>query len=161
MVSPTLNIVAENGRCKCREKGCVTLTEPGWLGSWADIQIVRAVAMAIACDIQPVQNLRVLKHHVAVTEGGVEAKMAWGKWAIETGFVHLEALLERTCEGGDFCCGGVLTMADCCLVPQVYNANRFHVDMSQFPNIARINAALLLLAVVDKSKPEAMSDAVL
>ena len=117
--------------------------------------------MAVACDIQPVQNLRVLKHHVAVTDGGVEAKLAWGRWAIETGFRHLEALLARTSGGGAFCCGDKLSMADCCLVPQVYNANRFSVDMSQFPNIARINAALCKLPVVEKSKPEAMSDAVL
>lgn len=98
--------------------------------------MVRQMCDIIACDIQPVQNLRVLLKHVAA--GG--DKMEWGKWAIENGFKGLEATLAKT--AGKYCYGDDVTAADLCLVPQVYNANRFKVDMSQFPTIAAIEKNL-------------------
>lgn len=102
---------------------------------------VRALASTIACDIHPLGNLRVLKylvHQLKVTD---EAKAEWSRHWIGEGFGALEAMLAASPETGRFCHGDTPTLADCCLVPQVFNALRFEVDMSRFPTIARIHAA--------------------
>jgi maleylacetoacetate isomerase len=112
---------------------------------------VRAIAMAIACDIQPVQNLRVLKKM-----GDADAKNAWGKDVIQRGFVAVEAMFEKC--AGKYCFGDNVTLADVCLVPQVYNAKRFEVDMSQFPIISRIDAALSDLPEFKKAHPSRQPD---
>ncbi|XP_047132325.1 maleylacetoacetate isomerase isoform X1 [Hydra vulgaris] len=95
---------------------------------------VRAMALLIAADIQPVQNLSVLNFV------GDEKKMDLAHWVIEKGFKDLEKLLEK--HSGKYCYGDEITMVDLCLVPQVYNATRFKVDMSQFPIISRVNEEL-------------------
>lgn len=96
---------------------------------------VRQIAEIINSGIQPVQNLSILQ---AV---GPERKMQWGHDAIHKGFVAIEDLL-KSYSSGKYCIGDKVTIADICLVPQVYNATRFKVDMKLFPTIARINAAL-------------------
>ena len=96
---------------------------------------VRKLALAVACDIQPLQNLKVL------IEVGEANKMAWGKKWIAQGLAALEKYLEKT--AGVYSFGDNITLADLCLVPQVYNANRFGVDMSQFPIISRVNDELI------------------
>jgi maleylpyruvate isomerase len=99
---------------------------------------VRALSQTIACDTHPLTNLRVLKHLKGPLGFSEEAKMEWWKhWNI-LGMQDLEAHLDRDGDMGRFCYGDTPTMADCLLVPQVFNAKRFELDMSQFPNISRI-----------------------
>jgi maleylpyruvate isomerase len=100
---------------------------------------VRALALTIACDTHPLTNLRVLKHlkdHLGLSE---EAKTEWYRHWLGEGMAMLEAHLEREGDTGRFCHGDAPTIADCCLVPQVFNAKRFELDLAPYPNIARIN----------------------
>lgn len=113
---------------------------------------VRRLSLLIAADIQPVQNLRVLKKVVELNSD----KMEWGKWAIDCGFVALERSLEST--HGKYCYGDQVTMVDLCLVPQVYNANRFKVDMSKFPIITKIHEELVKLPAFEAAHPTKQPD---
>mmetsp|Transcript_19654 Transcript_19654/g.75413 ORF Transcript_19654/g.75413 Transcript_19654/m.75413 type:complete len:213 (+) Transcript_19654:22-660(+) len=112
---------------------------------------VRRLCQLIACDIQPLQNLKVLK---AV---GAEKKMEWGKRWIKEGFEALEPLLAQS--AGQYSFGDQVTLADLCLVPQVYNANRFAVDMAAFPTISRVAAACAELPAFAEAHPDRMPDA--
>jgi len=116
---------------------------------------VRALTEIVAADIQPIQNLRVLGHPLI----GAENKITWAKTWINKGFEAIEKHLQTT--AGKYCFGDTVTMADMCLLPQVFNANRFGVDMTKFPTISRINDALLQLDSFKKAHPDAMPDAVL
>jgi len=98
---------------------------------------VRQVCEIINSGIQPIQNLSVLQK---ADKEGVD-KAAWGRHFIERGFEALEGVLEGT--SGKCCVGDEITAADACLVPQVYNAERFKVDMDRFPIIKRVNESLL------------------
>lgn len=121
---------------------------------------VRRVSEMIASNIQPVQNLRVLQYLMAKFDDPAEKakeKVAWGHHWIESGFIALEQVLATT--AGTYCVGNEVTMADLCLVPQVYNANRFKVDMAQFPTIARIDQALSTLPAFVAAHPDAQPDA--
>jgi len=122
--------------------------------------VVRRVSEIIASGIQPVQNLRVLKYVMAKHEEPAEKtkqKLAWGKHWITDGFVALEAVLADT--AGTCCVGDEVTMADCCLVPQVYNANRFGCDMTKFPIITKINEHLCQLSPFIAAHPSKQPDA--
>jgi len=112
---------------------------------------VRRLSLLIAADIQPVQNLRVLKKAAPVTD-----KMEWGHWAIENGFKALERSLDPT--HGKYCYGDEVTVVDLCLVPQVFNANRFKVDMSQFPIINKIHEELVKLPAFQAAHPSKQPD---
>ena len=117
---------------------------------------VRAMAAVIGCDIHPLNNLRVLKavRGLGADQAGVDA---WaGQWIID-GFTALEALVVRHGEG--WCFGGAPTLADCCLVPQLYNAHRFAVDLSPYPTLQRIEQACLALPAFDAARPENQPDA--
>ncbi len=98
-----------------------------------DRQAVRAMALLVACDIHPVNNLRILK---ALAGLGVEepARNAWAQRWINEGFTALEPMVARYGRGYAF--GDTPTIADVCIVPQVYNASRFGVDMTPYPAIA-------------------------
>jgi maleylacetoacetate isomerase len=123
-----------------------------------DRAFVRAVALAIACDIHPLDNTRVL-HYLEHTLGlGAEARDAWYRHWIDEGFRAIEALL-ATRSAGAFCAGETPTLADICLVPQVANANRFKMDLSPYPRIRAINAACLELAAFDRARPDKQPDA--
>ena len=113
---------------------------------------VRMVSETICSGIQPIQNLSVLQHH----SPDPAARQAWSKHWISTGFRALETLLEDT--AGECCVGDTVTMADCCLVPQVYNAQRFAVDMSEFPTISRLNLALSLRPEFEEAHPSNQPD---
>ncbi len=102
---------------------------------------VRSVAQAIACDIHPINNLRVLQYLGG--EMGVEkpSRDQWYRHWITEGFSAIEKILSDSPEAGKFCFGNEPTMADIALVAQMYNARRFNVDLSAFPTLVRIDAA--------------------
>lgn len=110
---------------------------------------VRAIVDSIVAGIQPIQNMRVLKY---VGEKHLE----WGKHWIETGFVAVEKFLEES--HGLYCVGDEVTLADVCLVPQVFNAARFHADVKQFPLIDQISSRLLELPAFKVSHPFVQPD---
>ncbi|WP_206997317.1 maleylacetoacetate isomerase [Trinickia mobilis] len=103
-----------------------------------DRAYVRALALQIACEIHPLNNLRVLKylkHELKVDEA---PKSAWYRHWIESGFGTFEGRIANDARTGKFCFGDTPTLADLCLVPQVFNAQRFNVDTQRYPTIQRI-----------------------
>lgn len=122
-------------------------------------QRARALALLVACDIHPLNNLRVLQYFEH--EWGVPQpeREQWVKHWIEDGFRAAEALLAEHPSTGDFCEGGMPTLADCCLIPQIYNARRFGVDLAPYPTLRRIEAACLALPAFDAARPECQPDA--
>jgi maleylpyruvate isomerase len=116
-----------------------THPEPALLpGTPLDRAFVRSVALQIACEIHPVDNLRILKYLKHTLKVGDEAKDAWYRHWLESGFESLEKRLANDSRVGTLCFGDTPTLADLCLVPQVYNARRFNLDMSRYPTIERI-----------------------
>ncbi|MEC5216560.1 maleylacetoacetate isomerase [Actimicrobium sp. GrIS 1.19] len=107
----------------------------------ADRAWVRGIALAIACDIHPVNNLRVLRYLVRDLHHTEDEKNAWYRHWCEQGLAALEVSLARDPRVGQFCFGDTPTLADCCLVPQLWNAQRFNCDMSAMPTLLRINQA--------------------
>ncbi|WP_298144275.1 maleylacetoacetate isomerase [uncultured Acinetobacter sp.] len=119
---------------------------------------VRAFSLSIACDIHPVNNLRVLQYLAGTLQVTDEQKNAWYKHWVEVGFNTLEALLTQS--NGQYCFGEQATLADCCLIPQVYNALRFNVDLSAYPKIQSIYAHCNTLKAFQQAAPEAQPEAV-
>lgn len=115
--------------------------------------IVRSLALLIACDIHPLDNLRVLKYLTGPMRLDNTQKMQWYRHWIEQGFEALETQLQST-SNGQYCYGDHPTVADLCLIPQVYNAHRFEVDMSPFPVISKINRFCLELDYFRKASPD-------
>jgi len=123
-----------------------------------DRQRVRAIAQMVACDIHPLNNLRVLQYFDREWNVPAPERDEWVRhWIIE-GFNAVEATLNDHPATGRYCEGNLPTLADCCLVPQVYNARRFGIDLSAFPTIARIEAACLELDAFDAARPERQPD---
>ena len=120
---------------------------------------VRELAQIIACDIHPLNNLRVLRHLVGELKLSEEAKTEWIQHWIREGLAGLEAHLARDPAAGPFCHGASPTMADCFLVPQVFNAQRFGIDVNAYPNIARIYAHCIELPAFDAAHPSKQPDA--
>lgn len=119
--------------------------------------IVRSMAALIACDIHPLNNLRVLNALREDFGAGEQQVAAWiARW-ITSGFTALETLVAR--HGGRFAFGDDLTFADCCLVPQLYSAERFGVDLSPFPRLVAAGTAARGLASVAAAHPDAQPDA--
>lgn len=123
-----------------------------------DRQAVRAMATIVACDIHPLNNLRILK---ALAGLGVEEpkRNEWVHRWIGDGFSALEQMVAR--HGGGYAFGDTPTLADCCLVPQVYNAGRFGVDMTPYPAIAAANARALDHPAIAAAHPNHQPDAIL
>ena len=123
--------------------------------------IVRSLCGLVGADTQPVQNLRVLRKVAAMSGGDADAaaaaKASFGNWAISNGFDALEAMLAKT--AGKHCVGDEVTMADLYIPPQVYNAGRYKVDMSKYPNIMRVHAALDDIPAFVAARPENQPDA--
>jgi maleylacetoacetate isomerase len=113
---------------------------------------VRALAHAVAMEIQPVCNLRVARH-VVEASGGAIAQEDWMRHFIALGLTGLEAMLGDGA-AGRFCHGDAVTLADLCLVPQVYNARRWGVDLGPLPRIRAIDAAMEALPAVREAHPE-------
>ncbi len=120
---------------------------------------VRAISQAIACDIHPVDNLRVLKYLSDTLKVTPEQKNAWYRHWVTLGLDALETALARAAETGRFCHGDTPTMADCCLIPQLYNARRFECDLAGYPTILRIEAACAALPAFADARPEIQPDA--
>ncbi len=115
----------------------------------------RALADIIACDIHPLNNigpLRYLKREMHQEQSAIDT---WYHHWVIAGFEALEALVRP----GPYACGGAVTVADLCLVPQVYNARRLKVPLEKFPKIAGIDAACLALSAFDRARPENQPDA--
>ncbi|XP_072545610.1 maleylacetoacetate isomerase isoform X2 [Salminus brasiliensis] len=110
---------------------------------------VRMICDLIASGIQPLQNLYVIQ------KIGAE-KVQWAQHFIIRGFEALEPILKQT--AGTYCVGNEISMADICLVPQVYNSERFKVDMNQFPTIKRLNQTLLELEAFKVTHPSCQPD---
>jgi maleylacetoacetate isomerase len=116
---------------------------------------VRALAELIACDIHPLNNtspLRYLKNTMSQEQSAIDA---WYHHWVVTGFEALEALITP----GPYACGGKVTMADVCLVPQVNNARRLKVPLERFPKIVGVDRACLALPAFDRARPENQPDA--
>ena len=124
-----------------------------------DRQRARAIAQAVACEIHPLNNLRVMKYLETTFGANQDQRETWMRHWITEGFDALEEVLDDNPSTGAFCEGDRPTIADCCLVPQVYNAKRFGVDMAPYANIKRINADCLALDAFDKARPELQADA--
>ena len=106
---------------------------------------VRAMALAVAADIHPIQNLRVLNYlrkNLGQDDAGVNA---WARHWIETGLQALDALAARASVQGAYCFGDTVTLADICLAPQMVNARRFGADLSTVPRLVAIDARLRAL----------------
>ncbi|XP_063354604.1 maleylacetoacetate isomerase isoform X1 [Pelmatolapia mariae] len=110
---------------------------------------VRMISDLIASGIQPLQNLYVIQ------KIGAE-KMQWSQHFIDRGFQALEPILKQT--AGKYCVGDEISMADICLVPQVYNAERFKVDVGKYPTIKRLNEALLEIEAFQVTHPSRQPD---
>ena len=117
---------------------------------------IRAFALAIACDIHPVQNLKALSRLRAMHVPEDEVT-GWARRAISEGLDACETLIARS--GGPFCFDGSPTLADVCLVPQLYNARRFGVDLQSFSRLLEAEAACQALAAFAEAAPERQPDA--
>ncbi len=117
---------------------------------------VRAFAQAVACDIHPVQNLKVLGR---LRELGLpeEQVTGWAAWANREGLAACEALIAG--EPGPFCFGEAPTIADLCLVPQLFNARRFGVDVSAYPRLLKAEAAAQAMKAFADAAPDRQADA--
>lgn len=124
-----------------------------------DRQRVRAIAEMIACDIHPLGNLRVLQYLESQFGADQAQRDEWSRHWVRAGFEALEKVLEDNPSTGAYCEGDVPTLADCCLVPQAYNAVRVGVDLAEFPLIKRINDTCLALPAFDNARPEKQPDA--
>ena len=118
---------------------------------------VRALAQDIACDIQPVGNLRVLNALKGTFNASQDDVSVWAAHWIKLGFDAIEKRLQT--QSGKYCFDFDVTMADICLVPQVYNAKRFNIDMDQYPLISKIADNCNALEAFEKAKPENQIDA--
>lgn len=120
---------------------------------------VRQLAMVSACDIHPINNLRVLQYLTGPLGLSEAQRDSWYRHWVDAGFAALETLLSSSDQTGLYCHGDAVTLADIVLVPQVYNAVRFDCDMTRYPTISRINEACLALPAFADAVPEKQPDA--
>ncbi|KQP17329.1 maleylacetoacetate isomerase [Pseudorhodoferax sp. Leaf267] len=122
---------------------------------------VRALAQSIACELHPINNLRVLKYLVRDLKLDEAAKNAWYRHWCREGLEAFErqlALLRATQPDAAYCFGDAPTLADCCLVPQIFNAQRFQVDLSGLPLTMAAHEACMQLPAVQQAQPSACPD---
>lgn len=125
---------------------------------------VRALSQLIACDIHPLNNLRVLQYLEHVLGVDAAARAAWYQHWVAAGLAALEQMLQEDTQAQDtqaqaFCAGATPGMADCCLVPQLYNARRFQVPLQAYPRLLEIEAACLQLEAFQRAAPQNQADA--
>jgi maleylpyruvate isomerase len=120
---------------------------------------VRSLAMAVACDIHPLNNLRVLRHLKSAFGLEDTQRDEWSRHWIRLGFDALETTLAASARTGSFCVGESPTLADCCLVPQIANAQRVQLPLDAYPTLRRINANCQRLPAFTNAAPAAQPDA--
>jgi maleylacetoacetate isomerase len=120
---------------------------------------VRALALSIACDIHPLNNTRVLRYLKAPLEIDEERRAEWSRHWITLGFSALERALAEGGTAGTCCYGDAPTLADCCLIPQVFNAQRVNCPLEPYPIIRRIYEHCMRLEAFVRAAPGAQSDA--
>lgn len=120
---------------------------------------VRSLAQLVACDIHPLNNLSVLQYLKNELGASSAASSHWYRHWVARGFRALEARLAGEAETGNFCHGEAPGLADVCLVPQVYNARRFEVDLDDYPRIVAIDSACRTLDAFRAAAPEQQPDA--
>lgn len=120
---------------------------------------VRSLALIVACEIHPLNNLRVLQYLVKGMGHTEEEKNAWYRHWIHDGLAKLEAQLVAAPEPGRFCHGGTPTLADCCLVPQIFNARRYACDTTHVPTVMRVFDACMQLEAFQRAQPSQQPDA--
>ncbi|CAB3800549.1 Maleylpyruvate isomerase [Paraburkholderia ultramafica] len=120
---------------------------------------VRQLALSIACDIHPLNNPRILKYLELGLYAGEATRLRWMRHWMQIGLEALEALLAEIGTSGRFSYGDQPTLADCCLVPQLFNARRFAVDLARCPRLQDIDAACEELAAFREAHPHRQPDA--
>ena len=119
---------------------------------------VRGLALIVACEIHPLNNPRVLKYVKNTLGHSQEEVDAWYRHWVADGLAKLEAELGRP-GTGRYCHGDAPSMADCCLVPQIFNAKRFQCDLTPYPAVMRVFDACMLLDAFDRAQPVKQPDA--
>ena len=125
----------------------------------ADRAWVRAMAQIVACDIHPINNLRILQYLENDLGLDDDARTAWAARWIDEGFSAMEAMLKDDSRTGAHCFGNQPTLADICLVPQVVNSRRFGVELARYPTLARIYENCMRLPAFADQAPERQPDA--
>ena len=120
---------------------------------------VRAIAQAIACDIHPLNNLRVLRHLKRELGVSEEQRDAWYRHWVETGLAVVEAMVANDARTGRYCHGDAPGLAECCLVPQLFNAHRFGCRTDHLPTLLRIAAECEALDEFRLASPASQPDA--
>jgi maleylacetoacetate isomerase len=124
----------------------------------AERALVRSMALAVACEVHPIQNLRVLNYLKSELKASDDAANAWARHWIGLGLSALEEMIAAGPRRGAFCFGDAPTVADICLVPQLGNARRFGSDLSGYRNLLRIEAACVKIPAFVKAAPENQPD---
>jgi maleylacetoacetate isomerase len=119
---------------------------------------VRSLSLLVACEIHPLNNLRTLQYLKRQLGQSEEQVSTWYRYWIADGLAKLEADLLRGA-GGKFCHGDAPTMADCCLVPQIFNAKRYGCELAPYPTIMRVFEQCMRLEAFDRAQPAQQADA--
>jgi maleylpyruvate isomerase len=125
----------------------------------AERAVVRSMALLIACEVHPIQNLRVLNHLKNDHKQSDDDTIRWARHWIDLGLSALEQMVISASKQGEFCFGETPTLADLCLVPQLANARRFGVDLSAYPKLLAIEATCMSLPAFANAAPEQQPDA--
>ncbi|WP_343619027.1 maleylacetoacetate isomerase [Ralstonia sp.] len=137
-----------------------THPEPTLLpGSPSNRAHIRAIALAIACEIHPLNNPRVLKYLKNTFNVEEEARNDWYRYWVKLGFAALETRLSQSPLTGAYCVGDTPTLADVCLVPQVFNGKRFDVAVEDYPTLARIFEHCMAQEAFQRAAPGVQPDA--
>ncbi len=128
-------------------------------GTALDRARIRSLALDVACEIHPLNNLRVLRYLMRDLKVGEEAKNAWYRHWVELGLAAVERRLASEPKTGRFCSGDATTLADSVLVPQIFNAQRFDCQLDPMPTVMRIFEACMALPAFQSAQPSACPDA--
>ncbi|HEX2567385.1 MAG TPA: maleylacetoacetate isomerase [Burkholderiales bacterium] len=120
---------------------------------------VRSISDLIACEIHPLNNLRTLQYLKRALGQGEDGINTWYRHWIADGLAKLEGMLRQTQGTGTYCHGNAPTMADCCLVPQIFNAKRYECDLAPYPEVMRVFDACMKLDAFDRAQPSKQPDA--